>query len=853
VLKLTTRGLAARKLRAFLTALAVFLGVAMVAGTLILTDTINNSFDDIFQSANERTDVTVKPTETVEDSRGGEPPAFNADVLQKVLSVNGVAEAAGSIFDSSIAILDDDGKRIGPQGPPHLAASTVPLRFSPWTYQRGGQPRGPNEVAFDNFTAKEEKYRIGERVRIAGPAGVKSYRIVGIGEFGGGTALGGASIAQFTLEEAQRLTAKEGKFDEILIAAQPSISPEQLKERLQQVLPSSVTVRTGEETAQSESQDIKDGFSFLTVALLAFAGIALFVGSFLIFNTFSITVSQRTQEFGMLRTLGASARQVLATVLLEAVLIGLAASLLGLAGGIGFVALITGLFRAIGFDLPTSGLVITSGTVIVALVVGILSTTLASFIPAIKATRVTPLEALREPGTERAARPSARRTAVASMLGALGALAIGWGLFATESAGAAFQLMGPGLVLLFVAIAMLSNRLIRPIASLIGWPLERLRGVTGRLARENTLRNPSRTTTTAAALMIGLALVTFVATFAAAISKSVDESIDRSFAGDLILVNTDGFSRIPGGVAEQVRQVQGVETVSPVASADARIKGAGKRVVNGIDPRTIDDVGNLDWVDGSDATLAKLGRDGAIAESDWAKDEGIDVGDRVTLTTPTGKRTVYEVLGTARDEPGIFVQSIAIPLDTFARDFGISQNDAVYVGFAPGAGFEAARAGVDRVLARDFPNVESRSQQQLKDDQREQINRLLLLIYALLGLSIIISLFGVVNTLILTIHERTREIGMLRAIGTSRSQVRQMIRYESVITAMIGAIIGAAIGLVLAIVAVQALADEGLVLSIPYPLLVIMLILAAVAGVAAAIAPARRASRINVMEALQYE
>ena len=850
---LALRGIGARKLRAFLTAAAIFFGVAMVAGTLILTDTINNSFDNIFSDANARTDVTVKPTETVEDSRGGEPPAFRAGLLQNVLRVDGVTQAAGSVFDYTIAILGDDGKRIGPMGPPHIAASTVPVRFSPWTYPQGRQPLNADEVVFDNITAREEKYELGERVRVAGPGGVKTYDIVGIGEFGGGTELGGASIAQFTLEEAQRLTNKEDKFDEILVGAQDGVTPEQLKQRVDQALPPTVTVRTGQETADAESQDIKDGFSFLTIALLVFAGIALFVGGFLIFNTFSITVSQRTQEFGMLRTLGASARQVLTGVLLEAVFIGLLASLIGLVGGIGFVWLITSLFEALGFSLPTSSLVISAKTVIIALVVGLVSTTLASFIPALRATRVTPLEALRESALAREAGPSRRRTIIGGVLLTLGALLLGVGLFGTDSASASFQLFGPGLILLFIGVAMLSNRMIKPIASIVGWPLERLRGVTGRLARENTLRNPSRTTTTAAALMIGVALVTFVATFASAISKSVDEAIDDSFVADLTLVNTDGFSRIPGGVAEQVRKVEGVETVSPLASADGRIKGVGKQPVSAIEPESIADVAKLDWVSGSDATITQLGGNGAIAESDWAKDNNIGVGDRVTVTTPTGKQAVYTVRGTARDEPGLFLSSIAIPLDTFARDFGIDQDDAIFVAFAPNADTTAARAGVDRVLTREFPNVESRSQEQLKDDQREQINQLVLLIYALLALSIIISLFGVVNTLILTIHERTRELGMLRAIGTSKSQVRQMIRYESVITAMIGAIIGSVIGLVLAIVAVKALEDEGLVLSIPFPLLVIMLILAGIAGVAAAIAPARRASRLNVIEALQYE
>jgi putative ABC transport system permease protein len=496
--------------------------------------------------------------------------------------------------------------------------------------------------------------------------------------------------------------------------------------------------------------------------------------------------------------------------------------------------------------------VITAGTVTVALLVGLLSTTIASAVPALRATRVTPLEALRELGGGSRGL-SRRRTVVASLISLLGTVLILYGLFGTSSAGAAFKLLGPGLLLLFVGVAMLSNRAVRPLATAIGWPIERLRGVTGLLARENTLRNPSRTTTTAAALMIGLALVTFVATFAAALSKSFDQAIDRAFAGDLALVNTDGFSRIPAAVADEMKKVPGVEAVSPVASGDGRIAGAGKQVVNAIDPATVDKVANIDWRHGSNATLGQLGSNGAIVESDWGKDNGIAPGDSVRVTTPTGKHATYVVRGSARDKVGLLFQTISIPRSTFARDFAINSDDVDLVGFTPGLSFDRARRNVDLALARTFPNVESRSQKQLKDDQHKQINQLLVLIYALLALSIIISLFGVVNTLVLTIHERTRELGMLRAIGTGRAQVRQMIRYESVITAMIGALIGAAIGLALAIVAVKALADEGFVLSIPVPLIVLMLLLAALAGVAAAIGPARRASRINVMEALQYE
>jgi putative ABC transport system permease protein len=853
--RLALRGLAARKLRAGLTALAIFFGVAMIAGTLMLTDTINQSFDQIFSNANRGVDVTIKPVEAVK-SEDSQPPAFDARVLGRVRKVPGVAEAAGAIFDSSISILDEKGDRVGPRGPPHFASSVVPSRFSPWTYKEGRAPQSADEIGIDRFTASAEGFHVGGRVRIAGRGSANAYTVTGIGRFGSDVPLGGASIALFTLREAQRITNNHGKLDEILVGRQPGVSPQELKQRLRAAVPSNLVVRTGSETAKQESSDVKGGFSFLSTALLVFAAIALFVGGFLIFNTFSITVSQRTHEFGMLRTLGASARQVLITVLAESLAIGIGASILGILGGFGFVALITGLFEALGFSLPTSGLVLSVRTVVVALAVGIASTLMASLVPALRATRVTPLEALRTEAGVSQVRGSVRRrrSIIAAVLTAIGSFLLLWGLFATTSVGTAFKLFGPGLVLLFIGVAMLSHRVIRPIASLVGWPLERLRGLTGRLARENTLRNPSRTTTTAAALMIGLALVTFVATFAAALNKSFGAALDQAFAGDVVLQNTDGFSSIPRGAADAVSRVPGIDVVSRLGSAPARTEGvSGKETVYGLDPATIAKVANINWRRGSDATLAKLDPNGAIVESNWAKDNGIGVGDTLHVLTPADKRVSYRVVGSVRDKVGLLVTSFAVSRSQLERSFATRDDALGLVGFAPGAPFDVVRARVDRLLKGLFPNVESRSQKEVKDDQRKQINQLLVLVYALLLLSVVISLFGVVNTLVLTIHERTREIGMLRAIGTSRRQIRRLIRYESVITAMIGAIIGAAIGLALAVLAVKALSDEGFVLSIPYPLIVVMLALAAVAGVAAAIAPARHSSRTDIIEALQYE
>jgi putative ABC transport system permease protein len=479
----------------------------------------------------------------------------------------------------------------------------------------------------------------------------------------------------------------------------------------------------------------------------------------------------------------------------------------------------------------------------------------SSLAPALRATRVAPLEAVREgQGLDSPRRRGRRRTVIAGALVVAGAGLLAVGLLATDTIGSALQAMGAGMVLLFIGVALLSDRLLRPLASAVGWPLERLRGITGRLARENTLRNPGRTATTAAALMIGVALVSFVGVFAASLKTSFGDALDRAFAGDLAIINSDGFSPIPSQAAREVGQVKGVGTVAPFAAAPGKAEAvSGTLDITGFEPGTTGKVVNLDWVDGSNALLRGLSPNDALVESQWADNNGINVGDSVVLTTPTGTQHTYRVAGSVRDQVGLVLNSVALPLETLRKDFDARSDVIALIDYAPGANPGATRARIDKVLERSFPNVESRSQTQLKADQEEGINQLLVLIYALLALSIIVSLFGIVNTLVLTIHERTRELGMLRAIGASRRQMRQLIRYESVITALIGAIIGAILGLLIAIVAVQALKDKGFVLSIPVLLLIVVLVLAGLAGVLAAILPARRASRVNVIEALQYE
>ncbi|HKJ36369.1 MAG TPA: FtsX-like permease family protein [Solirubrobacterales bacterium] len=860
MLRLALRGLAAHKLRASLTALAILLGVAMVAGTLMLSDSVNRSFDDIFAESNAGIDVSVRAR--VEVEAGFELPEAGTAVPERLLPVvaetDGVEQASGAIGDgSSIAILDEEGERIGPPqgGPPHIVNSVQPEPFTPFSYPEGGPPTTAGEVAIDSITAEEEEYEVGQTIPITGVEGLSEYTLSGIARFGSGVPLGGATLAEFTLPEAQRITGKEGEFDEIAVEAVEGVSPEELRDRLREVLPGSVEVKTGEQIASDDAEEIKEGFGFLTTALLVFAGITVFVGGFLIFNTFSITVAQRTREFGMLRTLGASSRQVLASVVGEAFVLGLIASIIGIVAGAGFVKLLLAAFESLGFELPQSGLPIEPRTIVIALLVGLISTMASALIPARRATRVSPMEAVLEDGS--GAEEDAhgrRRTVIAAIVLALGIFLLLFGLFGGGGTTTTLSNMGLGLILLFIGIAMLGGRLVKPLAGFVGGPIERLRGVTGKLARENTVRNPGRTATTSAALMIGVALVVFVLMLGAALTKSVGDAIDKTFAGDVAIFNVDGFSPISDRVAPAVREEPGVEAAAPFSGAAGRAAGIDDDLLLiGWEPGPLADVTELDWVEGSDETLAGLGIDGAIVEAGWAEDNGVEVGDALELTTPAGAEVEVTVEGSVRDRIALLIDSVAITNELARRSFDVRQDFFILTSFAPDASFDETRDEIEALLASDFPNAEARSQQQLKDEQEEQVNGLIQLIYVLLTLSVILSLVGVVNTLVLTVLERKREIGMLRAIGASRSQMRRMIRYESLITAMIGALIGAVVGVAVAVAAIKALEGDGLVLSFPVAGILVVLVLAAIAGVLAGVWPARRASRIEVMEALQYE
>jgi putative ABC transport system permease protein len=844
--------LASRRLRATLTALAIVLGVALVAGTYVLTDSITGAFNSIFANIYQGTDATVTGRSAIDSGQnggvgGGSAPAFSESLLTRVQGLSGVRQAVGDVSGSVQLI--KDGKAISFGGAPTLGSSVHPgqPQFSALHLVSGQWP-GPDQVVVDTNTASRKDLHAGEAIGVQGVGAVIPMHISGLVRFGTANSLGGATLAGFLVPTAQRLMGKVGKLDEIRITARSGVSPHELVDQIRPILPPDAQVRTGAQQARQDSNSINSFLSTLKTILLVFAGVALFVGSFVIANSLSITIAQRTREFGTLRTLGATRRQVLRSILAESFVLGVLASIVGLLVGLALAQGLFALFNAVGLTLPTSGTVVKSRTIIVALVVGVVVTVLASLRPAMRATRVEPIAAVREGATLPEGRFARYRTVGSAAATVLGFAAVLVGLFAVSGTGAVLGLMGLGAVLVFIGIALLSARVVPVLAGVLGWPSARIGGEMGRLARENTRRNPQRTASTASALMIGLALVTLLAMLSAGIISSFKGAVDSIFAGDYAITAQNNNSPIPITAGQAARSAPGVIAVGDVRAGEGRLFGSNSQLT-AVNP-DIEQVVRLDWVHGSQSVLGSLGATGAFADQGTAQGDHLHVGSRFTVETPTGARIPLVLRGIFKPPSGGSpFGPVTMSAATWDRHYSQPQNIFTLVKMQGGE-TSANSAALKRELA-PFPNAKVQTRQQFINNQIAGLTSLLNVLYVLLALSILVSLFGIVNTLVLSVFERTREIGMLRAVGTTRRQVRRLVRHESVITALIGSVIGIVLGV--AFGALLAARVSAIAFTIPVGSLIVFVIAAWVVGLVAAIFPARRAAKLQPLEALAYE
>ena len=852
MVRFALKGLLGRKLRTALTAIAIVLGVAMVAGTFMLTDSIDKAFDTIFTDVRRGSNavITGKSAFDLSEGSGTDSPTLPESLLRRVRELPPVAESEGSVDDDA-QLIGEDGKAIVYGGAPNLGFSVTPgdSPFNALTLVEGAWPKD-GELVVDQSTAEKEHFRLGETIGVQAEGAAQRLRISGFVRFGSVSTIGGATLAGFDLATAQMLFRKQGRLDEIAVAAKPGVSDEELVRDLRAVLPPTAQVKTASQQAHDDAAETNEFISFLRGFLLAFGGIALFVGSFVIANSLSITIAQRTREFATVRTIGASRRQILTSILIEALVVGILASLVGLAVGVGLAKALFWLFDAVGFTLPNSGLILEPTAIAIALAAGILVSVVASLRPAFRATRVPPIAAVREGATLPQSRFARFRVPASILVTLLGFAALVWSLFGPGlSTTALLTWMGLGALLIFLGVALFAERLVRPLAAWLGWPGSRIGGVAGALARDNARRNPQRTASTAAALMIGLALVTLVAVLAAGIVSTFRDAVDDLWKNaDYAITAQNNFSPLPVSVGEAASTAQGVDAVGNVRTGEARAFN-GTFNATAVNPAT-SRIFSIKWKEGSDALLARLGDDGAFVTENYAEDHDLAVGSPFTLTFANGARKRFVVHGIFEPPTGGSpFGPVTISERTWDRFNEQPRNLFSFV-IMNGGQTDENRAALERRLTQ-FPNAKVQTRSEFVDNQISGLSSVLNILYVLLALSVVVSLFGIVNTLVLTVFERTREIGMLRAIGMTRRQVRRMIRHESVITALIGGALGIVLGVVLGALLVARV--DFIAFTLPVGQLIVFAIAAVIVGILAAIFPARRAARLNVLEALQYE
>ena len=852
MLKVTLRGLMAHKVRLIATAVSVLLGVAFMSGTQVLTSSVSASFDKVFADVYASIDVVVRSTNEVDTPFGPERTRISEAVLPTLVGVPGVEAAEGQVV-GQIRVLDKDNQPlVTAQGPPNFGLNwlTSPA-LNGWTIVDGASPVAANDIVLDAKSAKDGKYAVGDTVNVSSTNGVQPFKVAGIAKFGKLETWGGAQAALFATSTIQTLVGEPGMYDWISVAGQNNESQTQLSGEISKVIPPGTEAITGAEFTEESQSAFQKIIAIFSTFLLVFALIALFVGSFIIYNTFSIIVAQRTKELALLRALGASRGQVLRSIILEALFVGLIASIIGVGFGILLAIGLNKLMQSIGFSGPDTPIVLPPVAILVSLLVGTFITLVSALFPARRAATVPPIAAMRDVAVDRTG-TSRLRVAFGLILLALGAFMLWFGLNGNSDSG--LQIIGGGAFFVFIALTVIGPVIATPFASVLGWPLQKASRITGRLARENAMRNPRRTSTTASALMIGIGLVGFIAVTAQSVKASTVDAINQSVTGQYV-VTTESFgsTALPQSMAAELDAVAGVDVAAGISATFANINNSGK-IILAVDPDAISQVIEFDDVDGSFASLGV----GEIAASEkLAEEKQLKIGDPVELVFLQGGATTLTLGSIYKTEFPIQGPGWIISTDQFNTLVPPSQQTfvAIYIKLD-----DTSSAGVDAVLpglkavADTVPGAKLQNLDEYKKAQTDQVNQFLQIVYVLLALALIIAIVGVVNTLLLSVYERTRELGLLRAVGMSRRQVRSTIRLESVIISLMGTLIGLVIGIIFGWALVTALVDEGITsFAIPWSQLFIIVIIAILAGVGAALYPARRAARLDVLRAISSD
>jgi len=844
MLTTTLRGMIAHKLRLALTTASIALGVAFLAGTLVLTDTMGVAFDQLFAKVSAGTDAVVRTeaSYTASEGIGTSRAPIDARILDKVASVDGVRAAEGSV--SGYALLtDNDGKAILTQGgAPTLGYSMAADEILRGDVKilAGDAPDSPNEVAIDATSAADSDIELGSTIKVLFQGPTQEFTVVGTVGFGGEKDLGGTTSAYFDTATAQQVLGTPGFFDTIGVSAEDGVSQSELTSSLAAVLPTGTEAVTGDTVSTENSDAVKDDLAMVGVLFKIFAGIALFVGAFIIWNTFTMIVTQRSREIALMRAIGATRRQVMRSLLIEAAVIGAGASAVGLALGFGVAKGLKALMDVVGFSLPSTSLQIEPRTIIVSMLVGTLVTVVAALVPARRATRVLPVEALREatPGADKVSR---RRAVIGLTL--LGAGIVG--ILAALYGGAPMIGFGAGLLAALVGVIVSLPLAVRPLSALIATPMK-LRGLPGDLAKQNAMRNPRRTASTAAALMIGLTLVVSMSVFASSLKDSFGEVIGDKTNADLFV--TGSSHQGPGyspSVVDAVAGVPGVDEISATGWGQARFDGSDSSY-SAIDPANAGELMKLDLSEGS---LTDLGADGVVVSESTATTNGWHLGDIVKADfAATGKHELH-VVG-IYESKGWITDNFVLSREAQTAFAGAQLVSSGLVSIVDGADKGEVQDAITAALA-DHPDAKVLDQEAFEAEASGFIDALLKFVTIMLLLAVVIALLGIVNTLALSVFERTRELGLLRAVGMTRGQVRAMVRWESVVISLIGALTGAGLGIGIGLALSRALEDEGITgISIPGPQIAVYVALAAVAGVLAALGPARSAAKVDVLKAV---